>query len=237
MINRVLLFFVLIAHFAFVSGQLQNDLSYPKDEKVQFNKNVTNASLIVVGSVALTLVLDKPVNDWFQNNQTDFGDKLTDVSNFFGEKYFIVPGVGATWGVAHIIKDEKLKRTSWNAMKSIATTALATELFKYSLGRARPFMDEGAYSFHPFSGEDHYKSMPSGHTSLAFAAFTPYAETYSRWIYIVPASVAIARVYKNKHWLSDTVLGAGLGFLSGYIFTHYPSSKVQLSSNGVVVYF
>lgn len=237
MMKRVIIGMVILCQSFGLRGQVNDGLWNENNDVTDFKSDVWKASAIIAGSVALTFAIDKPINDWFQNNQSSFADGYTDLSNFFGEKYFIVPGLGASWGMGYLLKDERLKNASWNAMKSIVTTAIATELLKVSIGRARPFMSEGAYSFHPFDGADHYKSMPSGHTSLAFAAFTPFAETYSRWIYIVPASVAIARVYKNKHWLSDTVLGAGLGFLSGYIFTHYPSSKVRLSSNGIVVYF
>lgn len=215
-------------------SNVEVDLDY---EFYQYKTNILKISGVVIGATALAFTFDEPLNKWMQNNQTSFGDGFTDVANVFGEKYVIVPGVGLAWGLGYLIEDDKLKRTSWNAIKSIASTALATELIKISAGRARPFKEEGAFSFHPFSGEDHYKSLPSGHVSLAFAAFTPYAEVYSRWIYVLPGSVAIARIYKNKHWASDTLLGAGLGFLSGWIFTHHPKSNIQVSSNSIIVYF
>lgn len=210
------------------------------DLKLEFKSYKVNAAKITGVALAgtiLTLSVDEGVNKWMKNHQSAFGDGFTDVANVFGEKLFIVPVVGLSWGAGYVFSNSRLQKTSWNAIKSIATTAVATEVFKISIGRARPFMNEGAFSFHPFSGEDHYKSMPSGHVSLAFAAFTPYAETYSRWIYIVPGSVAIARIYKNKHWVSDTIFGAGLGFLSGWLFTHHPKSNIQVSSNSICIYF
>jgi len=206
------------------------DMSY-------YRKNVTKISAIAATSAALAFVLDEPMKKLMQNNQNSFADGFANGANVFGEKLFIVPAVGLSWGVGYVFEDDKLKRTSWNAMKSIAVTAISTEILKISVGRARPFMEEGAYSFHPFSNEDHYKSLPSGHVSLAFAAFTPYAETYTRWLYVIPASVAFARMYKNKHWFSDTVIGAGLGFISGWIFTHHPKSQIQVASNGIIFYF
>ncbi len=219
------------------SAQL-TDVSYDYQlQRKNYRKNIARISLISASGVALALMADQSVNSWMRSHQGGTGDAISDVANVFGEKLFIVPAVGLSYGAGYVFKDDKLRTTSWNAIKSIATTAVATELLKVSLGRARPFTDEGAHAFDPFNREDIYKSMPSGHVSLAFAAFTPYAETYSRWLYIAPASVAFARVYKNKHWLSDTVLGAGLGFLSGWIFTHYPKSNVQVSANGLVVFF
>ncbi len=236
--KRILILVYLYGLTAFsIDAQYSNVEQNIDLETKNYRKNIAKISVVAVAGTLLAFAIDEAMDSWMKNNQSQFGDAFSDVANVFGEKYVIVPAVGLSWGVGYLTEDSKLKRTSWNAIKSIATTALATELIKVSAGRARPFMAEGAFSLHPFSGEDHYKSLPSGHVSLAFATFTPYAETYNRWIYVIPSSVAIARIYKNKHWASDTILGAGLGFLSGWIFTHHPKSKIQVSSNSITVYF
>lgn len=238
-INRWIILLMVV--FVQLNGFAQKQESYGQNVKEvelkAFKKNVTKIALVVGASAITALALDEPVNDFLQRNRSSWSGRYTDGANFFGEKHLIVPVVALSWGTGYLIKDEKLKNTSWNAMKAIATTAVATEVIKISTGRARPYMDEGAYSFNPFSGEEGYKSLPSGHVALAFAAITPYAETYSRWLYFIPASVAFARMYKNKHWFSDTVIGGGLGFVSGYIFAHHPKSKIQVFANGIIAYF
>ncbi|MBI9064830.1 MAG: phosphatase PAP2 family protein, partial [Marinilabiliaceae bacterium] len=187
--------------------------------------------------VGVAVALDKPMQNWMVDHQSTFGSDIADVVSVFGEKKIIIPALGVTLGVSYLIKDEKLKRASWNAVKAVAVTALATEGIKVAAGRARPFVDEGPHFYQPFSKTDRYMSLPSGHTSLAFAVFTPYAETYSRWIYVLPASVGFARMYNNKHWFSDVVLGGSIGFISGWIFTHYPRKNIEVSANGIVVFF
>jgi hypothetical protein len=47
--------------------------------------------------------------------------------------------------------------------------------------------------------------------------------------------VAAGRVYQNKHWLSDGVLGGTIGFGSGYLFAHHPN--VEIIPGGVRVFF
>ncbi len=234
--KRVLILLVSIFFATSLCSQIKEsdlDSCYIKPFKSRLIKN----SLVVSTAAVLALSLDKPVNNWMENLSNSTGGGCADVVNVLGEKLIIIPALGVTWGIGYLIKEEKLKRTSWNAIKAVAVTAIATEAIKISAGRARPFTGEGAYSFHSFSNNDEYKSLPSGHTSLAFAVFTPYAETYSRWIYAAPASVAIARVYKNQHWFSDVVLGGGIGFISGWIFTHYPQKNIQITSNSVIVFF
>ena len=65
------------------------------------------------------------------------------------------------------------------------------------------------------------RSFPSGHTETAFVAAEFLHQEYhhqSVWIsiggYSAATFVGIARVYNNKHWVSDVVAGAGIGILS-----------------------
>lgn len=64
-------------------------------------------------------------------------------------------------------------------------------------------------------------SFPSGHTAQAFAAATFMAKEYghkSIWYsigaYTVATGVGAMRVMNNRHWVSDVVVGAGIGILT-----------------------
>ena len=64
-------------------------------------------------------------------------------------------------------------------------------------------------------------SFPSGHTAQAFAAATFMAREYghkSIWYsigaYTVATGVGTMRVMNNRHWMSDVLVGAGIGILS-----------------------
>jgi len=66
-----------------------------------------------------------------------------------------------------------------------------------------------------------FNSMPSGHTAKAFMGAELLRMEYagkSPWIgvagYAVAAGTGFMRVYNDRHWLSDVVCGAGIGFLS-----------------------
>lgn len=66
-----------------------------------------------------------------------------------------------------------------------------------------------------------FNSFPSGHTATAFAAAEWLRAEYwhrSPWIgvagYAVATTTGLLRVYNNRHWVSDVVAGAAIGFLS-----------------------
>ncbi len=210
-----------------------------RDSLPEYSSGKPNLKLIIPGIAGFAVssfILDEHINSFFRSNQTAFLNSASVYTDMGGEKKIVVPALLATYASARfLISDDKLKSASLNAIQSVIVTAIATEGTKIMAGRARPFTGRGAYHFDPVTGIDRFKSLPSGHASLAFALFTPFAETYTRWIYAVPFSVAMGRVYLDKHWMSDVVMGGGFGLVSGILFTHHPN--VQIIPSGLRIYF
>lgn len=64
-------------------------------------------------------------------------------------------------------------------------------------------------------------SFPSGHTAEAFASAEFLSQEYGStsplypiFGYLGAAATGYLRMYNNKHWLSDVIAGAGIGFMS-----------------------
>lgn len=112
-------------------------------------------------------------------------------------------------------------RSSWGRMlvSDAFSTALMTATvqgLKFSTKVTRP------------DGSNNH-SFPSGHTATAFMTATMLSKEYghlSPWVSVGAYSVATAtglmRMANNKHWLSDVMVGAGIGILAtnfGYWIT------------------
>ncbi|MFD2934685.1 phosphatase PAP2 family protein [Spirosoma flavum] len=84
-------------------------------------------------------------------------------------------------------------------------------------------------------GSDSY-SFPSGHTALAFTGAGLLNREFgevSPWIpiggYAMATSTGILRLTNDKHWISDVLVGAGIGLLSTEVAYHvYPWLKQKL---------
>ncbi|WP_460954333.1 phosphatase PAP2 family protein [Spirosoma litoris] len=89
-----------------------------------------------------------------------------------------------------------------------------------------------------------YLSFPSGHTANAFTGASLLDREFSGvspWIpiggYAVATSTGILRMTNDKHWISDVLIGAGIGLLSTEVaYRAYPWLKRKLGRHKPTVH-
>jgi membrane-associated phospholipid phosphatase len=169
-----------------------------------------------VGGVAALAALDEPLERFDQRHRSKTSDDVARLFRHVGqpEVYGTVSvGILAVGLVAH---QPRATRTGARAIASVGLAGVTTLALKELTGRARPDSGIGAFHFKPFSRA---AALPSGHTSVAFALATSLAEDIDRtWatiaLYTAATGTAFSRINDNQHWLSDTALGALVGFTS-----------------------
>jgi hypothetical protein len=163
------------------------------------------------GAVLASALLDKPVDNYVSEHADS---RLARGWNNFGKNMPIA--LVATSGVAITLGDERMQNMGVISMQAVAASLGMSVVGKYVTRRARPEENRGA-SARTGAGESRANSsFPSGHSAVAFAAVTPYAQEYDApWLYGVAALSSMGRVAGRKHWVSDTVAGGILGYATG----------------------
>jgi len=84
------------------------------------------------------------------------------------------------------------------------------------------------------------KTMPSGHTAQAFVSATILDMEYrnvSPWIsvagYAAATTTGVYRMINNKHWISDVLIGAGIGIFSTRIV--YLTHRYRFGKKGNIL--
>jgi len=163
---------------------------------------------------------------WLQNNHAM--NNTADAIQFVGDPGALLLSTSLLV-VGKLSHHPGLASASLRSTEAIIASGAVTQLLKLSIGRARPVVtaDNDAYAFHPFHGaQTNFNSFPSGHTTAAFAAATvfsteiryahPRAATFTTpLLYGLASAVGGARMYNDRHWLSDVVGGALIGHFVG----------------------
>ena len=101
-------------------------------------------------------------------------------------------------------------------------------------------MKKGTHIERP-DGSD-FRSFPSGHTTQAFVSATfvhkelgSLSPWYSIGAYTTATAVGALRIMNNKHWLSDVLVGAGIGILSTNVaYLIFPEGGPQRERNTTI---
>ncbi len=184
-------------------------------------------SSFVALNAGLIWLVDESVDEEFARENDHFYNKLLQAATWPGDVFnrmqpegFAAALMGATAASGILLQDKKLLQTSLLLLESYIITGMINRLAKISIGRARPLLNKGPHfrnSFYTKSDRDQFYSMPSGHTSSIFTLMAVLINQYhSKFVrypaYALMASVALQRIETRKHWLSDVVVGAALGY-------------------------
>ena len=177
--------------------------------------------------------------------ETHLRDQSTPANRFFdrsatGVEYVTTPGSfligGALYGIGVVAHKPQLMDLGWHGTEAVLLGSGITGVLKGTLGRARPdastLTQPSDFKFGKGFSSDGRTSFPSGHSTSAFAAAAAVTSEVNRmwprytW-YVGPVMyggaslVALSRLYHNRHWASDVVLGAGIGTFSGLKVVKY----------------
>jgi len=205
----------------------QNDLSIFLDDGLNLATapfNFTSTDWLKTGAfviaTGLAFSLDPKIKENVSQRHTTSLDNLTG----FGEKYGTISYAGIFAGgmylTGKIIDNKSITTTGRMLTESVLYSGLAVSLLKYTVGRSRPYTDEGPVTMFTYSFQEANVSFPSGHTATAFAISTVLANRINNpfttvALYGLAGFTGYQRIYDNKHWFSDVFVGAAIGYFIG----------------------
>jgi membrane-associated phospholipid phosphatase len=199
---------------------------------------------VLAGAFAIGTLAIRPLD---KRAATDLQTPSYQKNRFLQESSTIVRNIalpgsfiigGSMYAVGRITKDQQLAELGLYGTEALFLGAGIGSVLKDSFGRARPFVDttgpnpDDFQLLRGFHAGDNYRSFPSGHTVAAFAAAAAVSAETSRWyprgIYVIAplmyggaAAVGVSRMYNNRHWASDVILGAAIGTFAGTKVVRY----------------
>ena len=169
------------------------------------------------------------------NNQENrvFRDLATGFNTITEPGSFIIGG--SLYAIGRLTKQHDMADLGLHGTEAIIVGSAVAMALKGSFGRARPYVhpptDSTSFNANDWKfgrgyRQEQYRSFPSGHSVAAFAAAAAVTNETSRWWpewkwVIAPAMfggaalVGLSRMYDNKHWASDVMMGAAIGTFAG----------------------
>jgi membrane-associated phospholipid phosphatase len=194
------------------------------------------ALLFILLEIALVMFVDRPLSDYLRAVDVKHHaiiDFFRSWTNLGKSQWYLWPsglGMLVSFALSYRRRIPERQRREWRYVGRVlgfffvcvALSGIATDILKPMIGRARPvaLLREGLYGFQPFSlptAHDVFNSMPSGHTTTAFAvafALMALQPRYARWLIAFAVAIGLSRIMVNAHYLSDVLAGAVVGTLT-----------------------
>ena len=141
---------------------------------------------------------------------TEWPDDVFDPGKLGGNFLVHAAAGGGTYLLGRASGHDRVARLGSDLLRAQILSQTVVQAAKYAIGRDRP------------DGSNNH-SLPSGHTATAFAT-AGVLQRHFGWKAGIPAYafagyVGASRMAANRHYLSDVVLGAGVGIASAHTVT------------------
>ena len=205
--------------------------------------------LVAVAIVAAMVLIDAAAIRWVNRFPTWLNTAFNEFTDFGQAQWFLVP-FGIVYLAVVVAASTQVGRFAYGVLGTLAVRfgfmflaiclpGLAGTVVKRLIGRVRP-SELGPYAYEPLSWRTEYASLPSGHTTIAFAALVAVGAVFPRarailWVYAV--LIALSRVVVSTHFPSDTIAGAAFGAFGAILVRDWFAARrlgFYIGSDGAV---
>ena len=221
--------------------RLFSDITALPKQPLGFSKTEWLIAGGLIAGTAGALTQDKAIKEDFSRASGDFWDSMSANFTHVGDYRYQAPFILGAWLAGTVSGCETLNKVAADgAEASLFAAGIVNPIITRITGRNLPNRNEDPYKFEPFTS--HRYSFPSGHTTEAFAMAavidTDFRQQFGYWhtpiVYGIATATGISRIYDRKHYLSEVVLGAGIGWSIGKWIADKPRNPAAPSISASV---
>jgi membrane-associated phospholipid phosphatase len=170
-------------------------------------------------------------------------DTFNEITDYGKSGWFLMPLAGAiitaaifapvAGRIANLVLTSIVVRLTY-LFFAIAVPGLVVTIVKGFIGRARP-SEVGPFTYTPWTWRHEFASLPSGHTTTAFAAACAIATLWPRMripMLIFAVIIALSRVVITAHFVSDVVAAAFVGTFGAILVRNWYAARGLAFSPG-----
>jgi len=147
---------------------------------------------------------DTEVHEYFEAHNP--GQPFETIMGEIGKPYVLGPAIGALLITGQHSENRKFRAFTYDLAQAYTLDYAIVASIKYAVGRERP-------------NKSNMQSFPSGHATDGFMIATVIQRHYGNkagvFGYTFATLMAYSRLKIDKHWMSDVVAGAALGYIIG----------------------
>ncbi len=171
---------------------------------------------LTTAATLTTFAVDAEFRSMIQRQQESTMRDITASGDFLGS--WGSPIIGGGFYLAGLAAgDEWTRVTGRLALEAIAYAGITTSVIKSVSGRSRPYLEQGAFDYTPWQFNTDRTALPSGHATMIWSLASvldaridhPAASVL---VYSAALVTMAHRWHHDSHWLSDTILGAAIGW-------------------------
>lgn len=165
-------------------------------------------------------LFDTELNALVLRNRSGLTHALADAGNQFGEGKYMLPALAVTYLGGELLHSAKTMDTALLSVKSFLLANGVSQGLKLLTQRHRPNDQLGKEFWNGSGFSWRRQSFPSGHVTVVWSVAPVLAEQYgdTQWVPPLVYSAALltscARLHDNKHWASDVLAGAAIGYFA-----------------------
>lgn len=206
--------------------------------------------VLIIGlilSLIAALTVDQTLSTYFgQSSSENIRLAFRQITDIGLSEYYFLIALG-TWAFAAFLaprleifkkvpeRVEFARRWGLNFFVALIVSGILIHITKFLVGRQRPHKSLifDPYVFDPITTHWHWHSFASGHSQVMMTAATMMAVAIPklRWFFISFAIViCFSRVAVLDHFLSDTIMGATIGYVGSLLAMRLMKQKTK---NGI----